>query len=143
MDGQYSIMQSLMNPGAWFRFPKGFLKIMSRDEALVLSFLANHAFVVKCHERKGWFFCRMVQMMAELNISSDVQTRLMGNLERRGFILTRKKGMPAKRWIYIDWLEVEKKLRVSMALEPSYGPDENDNWEVEQTDEFPLDLQTP
>jgi DNA-binding MarR family transcriptional regulator len=125
---QYSIMQSLMHDGAWFRFPKSFLKIMSRDEALVLAFLANHSFKVKCHDRKGWFFCKMTEITKELNMSNWTQTRVMSILEQNDLIVTMKRGMPAKRWIYIRWKEIERRLHEAEEFNTLHAPEENQDW---------------
>jgi len=132
---QYSIMQSLMHDGAWFRFPFALLKIMSRDEAIVLSFLANHSFKVKCHERKGWFFCKMKDICEKLNMSEYTQTRVIAILRQNGFIKVDKYGMPARRWIFICWEEIEEKLNETEAFGKLWAPEENDDWSSNEDEE--------
>lgn len=127
-------MQSLMHDGAWFRFPFSLLKIMSRDEALVLAFLANHSFKVKCHERKGWFFCKMKEICEKLGMSEWTQTRVIAMLRQNGFITVNKYGMPARRWIHIEWDAVERKLHEVEAFDTLYAPEENDDWSSDDTE---------
>lgn len=105
------LIKQAYDPGNWFQFPRVFLLVMSSNEAILLAYLVNHSSAVKAEEkRRGWFFCPMKKIVADLYWSEDRQTRTMKTLEDKGFIVTRKRGIPAKRWIRIHY----RQLRVEI-----------------------------
>ena len=93
---------------SWFRFPRHFLSIMSWEEAGVLAFLMNVAYVCEAEVRyEGWFYCKMERFEKDLYILPRTQTRIVRKLKDRGFIETKMKGHPPKRYFRINYERIE------------------------------------
>lgn len=92
------------NPGEWFQFPKRFLNIMSIREAVFLSGLINMTCIKidAKEDEEGWISCTSNDVLNYLNIPKHTQERILMKLKGRHFIKIKKKGIPAKRWIFIN-----------------------------------------
>lgn len=93
--------------GDWFQFPKSFLLAMSVDEAILLAYLINQSRVVKAYERnQGWFYCRATKIETELLFHKRKQTRVINKLREKGYLASKMKGTPAKRWLLLNLTNV-------------------------------------
>lgn len=110
MNVHRDFIKRLRDAGRWFLVSRDFLLIMGTDEALVLSHLCN----VGGMEKDDWFRCGADNLMSRLNISLGTHDRVMKQLEKRGFIRREMRGLPAKRYVYIEYdnieAAIEKKL---------------------------------
>ena len=95
----------IYDPGNWFQLPRSFLAIMSEGEAVLLAYLLNQSYLRKAHKRegkfKGWFTCRKTKVHMDLFMSHKKQQRNMTSLVTRGFLATKWRGLPAKRYIKV------------------------------------------
>ncbi len=108
-----ALMSEAYDPGNWFQFPLNFLDIMTLQEAMMLSYLANHARRVRKHDE--WFFCLMRHITRDLRISHGTQSQTIRRLKAHRFLDTETRGLPAKRWMRIRWGEVAKQLKATRA----------------------------
>ena len=102
-------LMNFYSPKRWYQFPRHFLAVMSSDEAILLSYLINHADTHATKQNEGWFYCLKQLIAEEIFFNFDKQTILFASLERRDFIETKWKGQPALRWIKIDGKAIHKK----------------------------------
>lgn len=106
-----SMFEMAFASGEWFMFPRALLYVLSFGEAIMLSHLINKARSVKAEEKEeGWFYCLMSNIVEDLHISSDSQTRLFNSLKQKAYIKTELRGLPAKRWIWIDFAKLVKDI---------------------------------
>lgn len=100
------ILATLWSDGHWFRFPAPLLEFLTEAEAILLAFLMNHARVNKSLERnKGWFYCRYITIQKKLKrYDKRKQSRIFRSLKKAGYITTILMGIPAQRWININYL---------------------------------------
>lgn len=105
------LFEFLFDDGAWFRFPKDFLKIMGYGEALLLAFLCNHSNRVGSKKKKGWFWCRQSQVQEQLGISPRTQSNLLAVLKEKEFIECERHGVPPKRYFRIKHNNIWRALQ--------------------------------
>lgn len=100
-----SDFERAFSSGEWFMFPRCLLLVLSFGESILLSHLINKARSVRASEKYGgWFYCLMNSIVDDLNISVDQQTSLFQSLKRKGYVVTERRGLPAKRYIWIDYV---------------------------------------
>lgn len=97
------VMWRLFASQQWFMTPKALFHIMRPMEALVLSYLINVCDSVSALERKDrMFWVRNADICAVFNITEESLRTYMRALESKGFIKTKMKGLPAKRYVRIN-----------------------------------------
>lgn len=107
---------------------KGFLKFFASDahivynhyiarafgiyEALVLGVLisADDYFDNRDMETDGFFYCTVDYMYNKTALTEYQQRSAINNLEKQGFIETKRKGIPAKRYFKINYDLIEDTL---------------------------------
>ena len=90
--------------GRWFQFPRHLMLIMSCQEAVLISFLINHAAGINKKAFKkndGWFYCKKRTILMRLFLPLRMQTRIVKRLMNRGYLESKWKGLPAKRFFKI------------------------------------------
>lgn len=120
------VLELLWSPNRWCRFPFDFLATMSSNEAILLSFLINHAFKYpkKRAAAGGWFYCRISTVTRTLHWSVNTQNNAFRRLIRAKFIQTERQGNPPKRWVWIDMVRIWK--AVNMNLQTEYDDEDED-----------------
>lgn len=78
---------------------------MSPQAALLWSYLMNIAEGHNADKKfNGWFFCTRARIQKEMFMTSGQQKRAFKELIDMDWLVTRKMGIPAKRYI---WMELE------------------------------------
>lgn len=96
--------------GTFFRFPKLYLSMMSRDAAIMLAFLTDQSSLHKAHVNGGWFYCTVDTIQKHLFMDRNVQTRVLNELRSLGYIKIEKRGLPAKRHVKIGYSKLHRML---------------------------------
>lgn len=102
--------------GNWFIFFRDYLDVMSRDEALVIQCISNAGQRKPKNKyrqkmlKNGYVLCTVSYLRKMLRMESGVQKRTLLRLKDKGFINVRQCGMPAKRFVSIDVLAIEKAI---------------------------------
>lgn len=126
-DAWKKIARDAYQPGNWFRFPLTYLDIMTLQEAVMLAFLHNHS--MRCKKEGEWFFCKVSLITKALRVHTRTQSRVFRSLASKGFIQMQSRGIPAKRWITIDWDALGEELnKAPQAPLDDDGPFDDD-WE--------------
>lgn len=102
--------------GEWFRYPKKLTSVMSDSQALLMAFLINFSSSkeVRAYMKLtgGWFYCTVDRIRLEFAWSTDKQGEMVKALAAKGFIRTKRKGVPPKRHIQIDAMYLLKQVAV-------------------------------
>lgn len=94
---------------SWFRYTPMLSLLMGERESVMLCYLINFAIRVGAKERERWFYCTEERVMDELmHQSRNKQTRSIRELKQLGFIRTKRKGSPPKRYIRIEYDQLIK-----------------------------------
>lgn len=105
--GRHTI-ESVYNAGNWFMFSRHFLYAMDPAEAIFLQYLINWSSRVNAIDlHDGWFYCSAKRIQKEMVMTIDTQTRRFKVLKGLGVIETKMEGMPAKRWILINYNKIK------------------------------------
>lgn len=117
--------QNGFTPGRWMQIPWDLFLILSESNAIMLSYLINYARRMRAEEdHKGWFYCTADTMQKQLtHLDRDAQHHRLKQLRDAGFIAYKKKGMPAKRYIYINYDFIEKTLMNHVSEMTTTDPD--------------------
>ena len=88
----------------WFKLPFIFLQTLPPDEAVLYAYLVDQCKQLDAHlgRTEGWFYCTVRKIKKDVGIGPRTQTRVIKSLQRKGYIHTKKIGIPAKRHILID-----------------------------------------
>lgn len=96
-------------PGRWFQFPREYLWAMTRDQAIALSALIDKADRCKSLLRNnGWFYYTIDRMEWDTNMDRNVQLRVINSLIELGYVRRETRGMPPKRFLFINIDKVER-----------------------------------
>jgi len=95
----------------WFRFHKSLLRVMSGDEAILLSAILN----VYGMEGGNWKRMSVDKLEKETYMDKRKQGRVIRMLEEKGFLQSRFEGdgkeAGAKRYIALNWDKLSKTLK--------------------------------
>lgn len=119
-----AVVAELFSPHNWFMFPIIFLDLLPREEAHLLAYLLSHA--AMCHCSRKWFYCKMSKIMADLRMSQSAQTDTISKLKKKDYIKTKMKGLPAKRYILINWKLLYEKMEEVISKRGDEWEDEDD-----------------
>ncbi len=116
--------EAVYAPGNWIMFPKVFLYAVPIMAAFLLSLLIDESRKFHSSEKTfvpkplklsdGWFWCSMERMANELNCSVKTQSRWFSILKEKGFIEMKIAGLPARRYVRINWAMIEKMVEEQM-----------------------------
>jgi hypothetical protein len=110
--------------GNWFQFPRHFLLVMTPAEAVLMSYFVMQA-DYWCHKtNKEWFYCKVNKVCFYLCMGKQTQTNLTQKLKQKGFIQTKVRGCPPKRYIRI---EIEALHHAICQAETAYNAQNNGN----------------
>jgi len=121
----------------WVEIPRNFLNILSCKDSIILSTIINIICAYKreydlrdeddewdddwneIQEELDWddeyfFPCTTKTIQNELPFNAIVIQRSIKRLKSLKFIKTKRKGIPAKRWIFVDGILLEKTIIESM-----------------------------
>lgn len=102
-----SLMQK-HDSGEWFAFQKKFLLIMSVNEAVFICYLINIRRVVDREMRnRGWFYRKVEDMIRDIYTTHKKQERMVKSLVEKGYLKVERRGIPCKRWFFVDHLKLE------------------------------------
>jgi hypothetical protein len=106
-------LMELYDSGRWFMFPKEFLLVMPMEEAFLLAFLINQYRKCRADELYdgGWFFCRIATVEKNLLLRERTQQRLVAKLKAKGFLQSRRYGMPAKRYFKVNVVRLRRAIK--------------------------------
>lgn len=91
----------------WFQLPKPFLHTLPANAAILLAVLIDKAARVQAIDRyDGWFYYKMDDIREDTGLSPDQQTNLMRCLRQKKLVKTKHSGVPAKRYIKINFRKV-------------------------------------
>lgn len=114
----YTVSLAFSN-GYFVRLPYFMLQKLPYPELVMLAYLINWYDMKGDPKHKGWFFCKMKQIMYDLNVAKSTQSMTIKSLAKKGYLKTRTKGWPSKRWIKLDMerirLEIEELIEKSRA----------------------------
>lgn len=88
----------------WIRFHKDFMYLLNPIECIILSFLvsvSHRTHSLKC--RNGWFYCEIKRMRMELAVTRRQHDHAIKGLKEKGIIKVDFRGMPAVRYIKIQY----------------------------------------
>lgn len=105
------------------------------DEAIVLSELIARQ---KWHESKnetkgGWFYCTVGKLEEQTTLSKYKQSKAINNLAADDLIKKTVKGVPAKRWFYINEQQVINLVTNKKLKNSTSGSKENRQQGVKKT----------
>lgn len=102
-------------PGRWLMVPRSFLWALSPDEAILLAYLIGVADSVHAERRyAGWFFRGIERTTRELpGFNADKQQRVLRKLEDRQVIAREYRGSPPKRYIRVEYVELDMEIRAA------------------------------
>ncbi len=113
--------------GPYFMFREDFLDITTMAGAVVLQKLLNFArWRMKKTEAAGrsfdgWFLYTVKLFRKQLRTKNKrAQLRLLDPLEKQGYIITARRGMPARRCIWIDVDAIDNALEKAGKVVPSF-----------------------
>ena len=110
-EDQYDrILEVLFSPGEWFQVPYKLLRLASPNEAVMFSYLAGVSHKFKARENDEWFYRTIAAVKADIGMSEDVQKTAVRKLKARGWIETKRKGLPALRHFRLDLKQVSKEM---------------------------------
>lgn len=108
------VMRELFRPGAWMQYPKLYHFFLSPLDSSVLAYLVGlsdyckRSKTMKKKDDRLWFFCTGEKLKKEINLGEDQQKRSFRRLTQLGVVEIRKMGMPAKRYVWIDWGRIQE-----------------------------------
>lgn len=89
-------------------------------------------------EDKEWFFCTIEDLEDKTSVKKDSQNKAIKTLEKEGLIITKRFGLPAKRYFYIT----DKYIQILFENYISEKPKtDNDGISSDENTEKPLDDQ--
>lgn len=102
----------LLSGGNYFPFLRDLLWILSPQESvLLLNLIDLDSYENSNRDESGeWFQCTVKYLENSINYSPDVQTETLRSLVQKGFICSKKKGLPPTRWICISTDMIEEHL---------------------------------
>jgi len=107
--GKLRKLFSLHTPGYWMMFPYCYLKFpgFTCIDAIVLSFIMNDqnryaANPSKYGKYNGWFYYTSSRLTQKLGIPRRTQYKSMEKFKALNIIITKIKGIPPKRHIFIN-----------------------------------------
>lgn len=118
------MISMLINGGNYFQVFRRFNLIVSNfDEFVILQHLINIGAMVNADRNDGWFECSVSQIEEMFGKLADrnVQTRVLGSLATKKLIRTEKRGIPAKRHVYV---ELEYILELLMRIDDPQPQDD-------------------
>ena len=104
--------------GRWFMVSRDLLAAFSIEETFVLSYLCN----VGDQSGNPWFRLSREKVLHNLRISKRAHDRVMRSLESKKAIRTKRVGMPAKRYIFILYQNIERMVEDSLMAEAMAEP---------------------
>jgi len=98
------ILEELMSPGSWYMFPERFVSsgVMNPNQAVLVAFLISHSRRNKKGAVSRWFYCTTATMMKKTYYSPDKQQRIIAFLKKKGFLKTKRVGLPPVRWFKLN-----------------------------------------
>ena len=109
MNSKTKVLFQLYSNSGWFKLPKTFFHMTPSIEAAVaLAYLINRVNVKiekedeKFFDNDGWFRLPAKTIQGYFNVSEYVQTKIVRDLIECGFIQTEMRGMPRRRWVFIN-----------------------------------------
>lgn len=88
--------------GNWFQVYRPFFQLMTHTEAIILSFLINQQRRWS-DDPDGWFYCKVETILNAVGIPKPSQSRLLANLQKRGFLSIQRRDNPSKRYVQIHY----------------------------------------
>lgn len=105
LQGSFDRLNPLMNDhDNCFYINTGWMKELGVKTAALLGYLSNVSQRAKNDEHPendGWFPCTVDKVQTETKLSADQQTLALKKLVEVGLIETKRKGLPARRYIRI------------------------------------------
>lgn len=104
--------------GNWLIFFARYMDVMTRNEALFVCDLLNHAQMPNtATSEDGYFQCTEGYLReSRCRWTGKEQEGLLKSLQAKGFILTARRGLPARRWMRVDVLAIETALDAAEVL---------------------------
>lgn len=131
-------LRRLYSAGRWFMVHRDLMAAFGFEQAVLLSFLIN-VDDLKQRERKdpsprmrrlleelgpGWFPCKTAKVNANLGITDRIQERIMRGLCTRGVVQRTQVGMPAIRFLKVNYDKVDAVVVSALDLQSPVDPDE-------------------
>jgi hypothetical protein len=87
---------------------KTLLKLFGFSSAIILSYyIDKYKYFKKNYpENNNWFFCTHEQITEDLDISEYNIVKCKQLLKEKGILIVQMKGVPAKEWLYIDFVKL-------------------------------------
>lgn len=115
-EGEETVLRSLYTHGGWFQFPMQLLKELSPAEAVFLAYLISSTQVLRAEERSGgWFYRTCERVEQDIKYNHDQQRRVLRTLKAMKLVTVEQRGMPAKRYVRVNFSELHKLLRDHLA----------------------------
>lgn len=105
------VLRAISNNADHFTYDRVYVKagVMKPEESLFFQDLLNLASMQRTiRDEDDYFLCTVDYLYASLRWDHKKQHRYLAKLIKNGFIKTKKKGMPASRWIWINIAKVEQ-----------------------------------
>jgi len=100
----------------WYVMPRAFFLICDPAHAALLAHICNVA-EMRRKERKerpgGWFQCGQRSICNTLRIEARKQDRMIAKLKRQGLIDTKRMGMPCRRYIRVDFRQIDSTIQTA------------------------------
>lgn len=97
--------------GKWFQLPGVFVKLLGFPDAGFLAIIINISGMVPLKYRiKGFFPCSVKRIEKLVGYNGDAQWARLKSLEKKGYIKISKKGIPARRYIRINYAFLERQV---------------------------------
>lgn len=96
-----TVMAELKGMGDWLILPRWFLRVLPRDEALMLAELLNIA-SMREHDGRvddGWFRCSSKYLQSCLGVTEKQERLTIRKLKEKGLVESTKRDCPAKRYL--------------------------------------------
>lgn len=102
-------LQNSFAGNAWFQLPQEFLRALPHNQAILMAYLINIAYVVRAEDRNdGWFYCEAKRIAAEINIGERFQSKMISDLRTAGLLLVERRGSGARRFMRIQYGKLRK-----------------------------------
>lgn len=133
------ILSILFSPGEWFQVPYRLLRVSSPNEAIMICYLngQSHRFT----NDGGWFYRTIESAEREIGIKEDTQRRIIKRLETRGWLKTKRKGIPALRYFKVNMRKVAEDILEAGNGMPEQDPAETQGMNPAETQgTYPVDV---
>ncbi len=104
-------IKSILKHRVWTNLYLDFLDFLPFDAAVLFSDFVNATTYKEAWESDWWFMYTGKEMAKRLRMNVNVQTRLMKKLVEMDLIEVELRGIPPRRWIKINYVELRRRLK--------------------------------